>query len=176
MLHIHRTMNTLSMRSLLLRYCGRGQPVRFSTAGAGTGAASSNNSSNDLVITTVNETSGIAMLTMNRPPANSLSLEMLQQLYLDMYGSRLAIVAAIQGHAPAAGCFLAMACDYRIMSAGDMGDGGNSDMMKKFVPTIGLNETQLGIAGECVLRRPGFFFNGGGGGFVYLIAINTKIS
>ena len=215
MLHIHRTMNTLSMRSLLLRYCGRGQPVRFSTAGAGTGAASSNNSSNDLVITTVNESSGIAMLTMNRPPANSLSLEMnnalcnsiktmetnpkiqsvilsssnpkifsagldvselinpnpdrlpqfwnsLQQLYLDMYGSRLAIVAAIQGHAPAAGCFLAMACDYRIMSAGDMGDGGNSDMMKKFVPTIGLNETQLGIAGECVLRGPDLFFSMGG--------------
>jgi hypothetical protein len=31
---------------------------------------------NDLVISTVDENSGIAMLTMNRPPANSLSLEM----------------------------------------------------------------------------------------------------
>lgn len=72
----------------------------------------------------------------------------LQQLYLDLYGSRMATVAAIQGHAPAAGCFLAMACDFRIMSAGDSGDGGG-DTKKKFVPTIGLNETQLGIAGEC---------------------------
>jgi 3,2-trans-enoyl-CoA isomerase len=80
----------------------------------------------------------------------------LQQLYLDLYGSRLAIVAAIQGHAPAAGCFLAMACDYRIMSGGDTGGGGggaDSDMKKRFVPTIGLNETQLGIAGEYL-----FFF------------------
>ena len=74
----------------------------------------------------------------------------LQQLYLDLYGSRMAIVAAIQGHAPAAGCFLAMACDYRIMSSGDDGiAGGGGDMKKSFVPTIGLNETQLGIAGEC---------------------------
>ena len=62
----------------------------------------------------------------------------LQQLYIDLYSSRLATVAAVQGHAPAAGCFLAMACDYRIMSAGD----------GKKVPTIGLNETRLGIAGE----------------------------
>jgi hypothetical protein len=31
---------------------------------------------NDLVISTLDENSGIAMLTMNRPPANSLSLEM----------------------------------------------------------------------------------------------------
>lgn len=62
----------------------------------------------------------------------------MQQLYIDLYSSRLATVAAVQGHAPAAGCFLAMACDYRIMSAGD----------GKKVPTIGLNETRLGIAGE----------------------------
>ena len=68
----------------------------------------------------------------------------LQQVYIDLYGSRLATVAAIQGHAPAAGCFLAMACDYRVMSAGDV----NSDTSKKHMPTIGLNETQLGIAGE----------------------------
>ena len=61
-------------------------------------------------------------------------------------------MAAIQGHAPAAGCFLAMACDYRIMSSGeDNGGDGGGDMKKRlFVPTIGLNETQLGIAGECI--------------------------
>jgi 3,2-trans-enoyl-CoA isomerase len=52
-----------------------------------------------------------------------------QQLYLDLYGSRLATIAAINGHAPAAGCMLALSCDYRIMSAGN----------------IGLNESKVGI-------------------------------
>lgn len=61
-----------------------------------------------------------------------------QQLYLDLYGSRLATFAAIQGHAPAAGCMIALSCDYRIMAAGVEGD-------LKQTPTIGLNETKLGI-------------------------------
>jgi 3,2-trans-enoyl-CoA isomerase len=52
-----------------------------------------------------------------------------QQVYLDLYGSRLATIAAMNGHAPAAGCMLALSCDYRIMSAG----------------SIGLNESKLGI-------------------------------
>lgn len=55
-----------------------------------------------------------------------------QQLYFDLYGSRLACVAAIQGHAPAAGCMLALSCDYRIMA----------DAPKI---TIGLNESMFGI-------------------------------
>lgn len=76
-------------------------------------------------------------------------------MYIDLYGSRLATVAAIQGHAPAAGCFLAMACDYRAMSAGGLVGG------KKKIPTIGLNETQLGIAappwmGQLLVRTIGF--------------------
>ncbi|EJK71893.1 hypothetical protein THAOC_06622, partial [Thalassiosira oceanica] len=56
----------------------------------------------------------------------------LQQVYIDLYGSRLATVAAVDGHAPAAGCFLAMSCDFRVMS-GEVG-------------RIGLNESRLGIA------------------------------
>jgi Delta3-Delta2-enoyl-CoA isomerase len=55
-----------------------------------------------------------------------------QQLYLDLYGSRLSTIAAIAGPAPAAGCMLALSCDYRIMT----------DHPKC---TIGLNESQLGI-------------------------------
>jgi len=171
---------------------------------------SSTSSTDDLVLTNVDDDAGIAILTMNRPPANSLSLEMneaictaiknveanpkiqsailassnpkifsagldiselvspdkdrlpkfwnsLQQVYIDLYGSRLATVAAIQGHAPAAGCFLAMACDYRIMSAGDI----NSVTKKKHIPTIGLNETKLGIAapswmGQLLVRTIGY--------------------
>lgn len=54
-----------------------------------------------------------------------------QQLYLDLYGSRLSTLAAIGGFAPAAGCMLALSCDYRIFSS----TGGK----------IGLNESLLGI-------------------------------
>lgn len=42
------------------------------------------------------------------------------------------VVAAIAGHAPAGGCVLALCCDYRVMAAGPF--------------TIGLNETQVGLA------------------------------
>lgn len=42
------------------------------------------------------------------------------------------VVAAIAGHAPAGGCVLALCCDYRIMASGPF--------------TIGLNETQVGLA------------------------------
>jgi 3,2-trans-enoyl-CoA isomerase len=139
-------------------------------------------SSVPLVITSVNEETKIATLTLNRPPVNSLNLELceaisqgvsdveanpkaqaliltssqkvycagldltelhqpnegrlitfwtaLQQVYLDLYGSRLATIAAISGAAPAAGCMLAMACDYRVASTKSV---------------IGLNEAQFGI-------------------------------
>jgi 3,2-trans-enoyl-CoA isomerase len=59
-----------------------------------------------------------------------------QELYLALYGSRLACIAAIEGHAPAAGCMLALSCDYRIMAAS----------YEKDRPSIGLNESKLGIA------------------------------
>lgn len=37
---------------------------------------------------------------------------------------------------------LALACDYRIMYSGHDGDG---EKRRKHVPTIGFNETQLGM-------------------------------
>lgn len=55
----------------------------------------------------------------------------LQDTWLTLYGSPLASVAAIDGHAPAGGCLLASCCDERVMARGKFG--------------IGLNETQLGI-------------------------------
>jgi Delta3-Delta2-enoyl-CoA isomerase len=55
-----------------------------------------------------------------------------QQVYLELYGCRLATVAALEGHAVAGGCMLALCADYRIM---------NDDPRV----TIGLNESQLGI-------------------------------
>ncbi|ETV86048.1 hypothetical protein, variant 1 [Aphanomyces astaci] len=55
-----------------------------------------------------------------------------QRFYLRLYTSPLATVAAVEGHAPAGGCFLAMCCDARVMAIGK--------------PVMGLNETKLGIA------------------------------
>ncbi len=169
----------------------------------------SSSAAGGLIQTGIDEANGVAILVLNRPPANSLSMEMnveisrsikniednypkvqsailassnpnifsagldiaeliepdpdrlpqfwnsLQQVYIDLYGSRLATVACLTGHAPAAGCFLAMACDYRVMYAGGNFNGRNH------YPTIGLNETQLGIAappwmGQLLVRTIGF--------------------
>ena len=66
-----------------------------------------------------------------------------QQCYLDLYGSRLACIAAIEGSAPAAGCMLALSCDYRIMAA----------TTESYKPSIGLNESRLGIVAPPFLAR-----------------------
>jgi Delta3-Delta2-enoyl-CoA isomerase len=145
----------------------------------------SSKSDNSLVQLDFHDEIGVGVLTMNRPPANTLSLEMFQamseaiqtaeantktqalivassspkifsagldlaelyqpnsdrieefwnsfqQLYVDLYGSRLSTFAAMSGHAPAAGCMIALSCDYRLFSS----TGGK----------IGLNESLLGIA------------------------------
>jgi Delta3-Delta2-enoyl-CoA isomerase len=71
-----------------------------------------------------------------------------QQVYLDWYGSRLPVVAAMEGHAPAAGCMLALCADYRIMSSPHKVGAADSEDPKKSSakpPRIGLNESQLGI-------------------------------
>lgn len=64
-------------------------------------------------------------------PAFRAFWQSLQRVWLTLYGSRLATAAAIDGHAPAGGCLLSLACDVRIMRGGKT--------------TIGLNETRLGI-------------------------------
>jgi len=56
----------------------------------------------------------------------------LQEVWMGLYGSRLATAAAITGHAPAGGCLISMCCDYRVMN--------REEHFK-----IGLNETKLGI-------------------------------
>lgn len=50
--------------------------------------------------------------------------------------SRIPVVAAMAGHAPAGGCVLALCCDYRIMAR-------SLDPARPFA--IGLNETQVGL-------------------------------
>ena len=80
---------------------------------------------------------GLDLMEMHNPDPTRLRdfWSSFQQLYLDLYGSRLACMAAIEGHAPAAGCMLTLSCDYRIMAASD----------EQYKPTIGLNEAKLGI-------------------------------
>lgn len=71
-------------------------------------------------------------MEMYKPEAERLRefWSTLQDVWLKLYGSPFPTAAAINGHAPAGGCLLAMCCEYRIM-------------LPKY--TIGLNETQLGI-------------------------------
>ncbi len=62
--------------------------------------------------------------------------------------SRVPVVAALTGHAPAGGCVLALCCDYRVMAR-------SADPARPFA--IGLNETQVGLVApegiQQLLRR-----------------------
>ncbi|WP_169789691.1 enoyl-CoA hydratase/isomerase family protein, partial [Xanthomonas euvesicatoria] len=58
--------------------------------------------------------------------------------------SRVPVVAAIGGHAPAGGCVLALCCDYRVMAR-------SADTARPY--TIGLNEVQVGLAAPEGIQR-----------------------
>ncbi|XP_055685197.1 enoyl-CoA delta isomerase 1, mitochondrial-like [Lutzomyia longipalpis] len=138
--------------------------------------------STGFVKTEVDDKTGIAVVSMNRPRVNSLNLDLLrdmssaldaveknkysgmiltssfetvfcaglditvmhrpeeaafrefwttfQDVWVKLFNSSFPTAAAINGHAPAGGCLLAMSCEYRVMRPNF---------------TIGLNETQVGI-------------------------------
>jgi 3,2-trans-enoyl-CoA isomerase len=70
----------------------------------------------------------------NKPRASVCAFwTALQDVFLALYGSKLATVCAINGHAPAGGCFLASLSDYRV---------GASDQPKA---VMGLNEAKFGL-------------------------------
>jgi len=58
--------------------------------------------------------------------------------------SRIPVVAALTGHAPAGGCVLALCCDYRVMAR-------SADPAKPYV--IGLNEVQVGLVAPEGIQR-----------------------
>lgn len=58
--------------------------------------------------------------------------------------SRIPVVAALTGHAPAGGCVLALCCDYRIMAR-------SPDSARPYA--IGLNETQVGLVAPEGIQR-----------------------
>ncbi|KAL7040512.1 hypothetical protein ACKWTF_000421 [Chironomus riparius] len=78
-------------------------------------------------------TAGLDIKELINP--DPIRLKELRAVYLDcslkLYNSLFPTAALINGHAIGGGCFLAMACEYRVM-------------LPNF--KIGLNETQLGIA------------------------------
>ena len=147
------TMNNMPVNSLSLEMCtALSQAVKQ--------AEDSDNSSIQSLILTSSKPSifsaGLDILEMHQPNVERLHhfWHAFQQLYIDLYGSRLACIAAIQGNAPAAGCMLALSCDYRIMAATPTttmtsatgSDDGDNNKKPAATCTIGLNETKLGIA------------------------------
>ena len=75
---------------------------------------------NALVIKSSNSnvfSAGLDIMELSNPDKSRLDQfwNSLQECFMNLYGSKLATIAAIEGSAPAAGCMLAMACDYRTM-------------------------------------------------------------
>jgi Delta3-Delta2-enoyl-CoA isomerase len=83
---------------------------------------------------------GLDMNELYQPNTDRLVLfwTSFQQVFIDLYGSRLACMAAVNGHAIAGGCMLALSCDYRIMV-----DNKNGHPSK--TARIGLNESAFGL-------------------------------
>lgn len=76
---------------------------------------------------------GLDILEMYQCTEESLSAfwTQLQNTWMKLYATNYPTVALVNGHAPGAGCQLAMSCEYRIM------------LNSKY--TTGLNETKMGI-------------------------------
>ncbi|XP_063382341.1 enoyl-CoA delta isomerase 1, mitochondrial-like [Cydia fagiglandana] len=76
---------------------------------------------------------GVDITEMYKPEVQRLQQygNNFQDVWIKLFGFPFPTAAAINGHAPAGGCLLAMACEYRVMVSGKY--------------TIGLNETALGI-------------------------------
>ncbi|EPY19287.1 3,2-trans-enoyl-CoA isomerase, mitochondrial [Strigomonas culicis] len=85
---------------------------------------------------------GLDLSEVHNPQQQRLTLfwQSFQELWLILNSFPKPLVAAITGNSPAAGCILAMGCDYRVMARGPK---GNSDARRQY--RIGLNETKLGI-------------------------------
>jgi len=100
---------------------------------------------------------GLDLMELHNPDRERLSKFWIsfQNVFVSLYGTRLATVAAIEGHATAGGCMLALCCDYRVMVS------STSYKSAKQGPRIGLNETLLGMAApqwmiDQMIRTVGF--------------------
>lgn len=101
---------------------------------------------------------GLDILTMYEPVEEKARLfwYTFQRLWMDLYLSRLPVVAAINGAAPAGGTILACACDYRVMDANEKLRMGLNEtllgivapwwVIKMFVATVGQREAERALA------------------------------
>jgi len=76
---------------------------------------------------------GVEITEMHKPDKERLRQfwTYFQDLWIKLYGCKLPMAAAINGHSPAGGCVVATLCDYRVMVRQNY--------------KIGLNETWLGL-------------------------------
>ncbi|XP_076025264.1 enoyl-CoA delta isomerase 1, mitochondrial [Genypterus blacodes] len=173
----------MALRAAVRRSCGS---ARLLSCGRhGDSVCVSQRSSSSQMLVDMDSGSGVAVMRLQSPPVNAMSLDFLtefvialeklemdkscrgviitssvpkifsggldimelygrsperltvfwrafQELWLKLYGSSMATIAAVNGASPAGGCLVAISCDYRIMA-----DAPRYRM--------GLNETQLGI-------------------------------
>ena len=86
-------------------------------------------------------TAGLDLAEMHNKPASSVATfwGALQDVFVALYGTKLATVCALSGTSPAGGCFLATLCDWRV---------GANDLPRA---VIGLNEAKFGLV------APGWF-------------------
>lgn len=82
----------------------------------------------------------------------------LQNLWMTLYGTPLATVASIEGHAPAGGCLLAMSCDYRVMSTEKAFKMGLNEVALGIVAPFWFAETMSGYV-QAFQRRERFFYS-----------------
>ncbi|CAM42672.1 putative 3,2-trans-enoyl-CoA isomerase,mitochondrial precursor [Leishmania braziliensis MHOM/BR/75/M2904] len=85
---------------------------------------------------------GLDLAEVHNPNPERMSgfWQSFQEMWLIFNSFPKPIIAAITGNAPAAGCIIAMGCDYRVMARGPKDNTNNNRLYR-----IGLNETKLGL-------------------------------
>jgi enoyl-CoA hydratase len=80
-------------------------------------------------VTDLETADGVTIVRFDNAPVNALDLDLLEVIITSMRSVEGPVVAAVNGHAIAGGCVLAMCADVRLMSGG----------------TIGLTELAVGV-------------------------------
>ena len=92
---------------------------------------------------------GLDLRSMHNRSTDELAAfwKAVQEMWLALYTTRLATVAAIPGHCIAGGCILALACDVRVMVDGGKGRFGVNETTFGLVPPPWLTQMMVDAAG-----------------------------